>query len=224
MIALALAFLANIAFVATARAMVVVVMVLLIVFALQRFGLKGIVAVILGGAILGAAAWAASPYLRERVLNVFKEIEAYQAQGAETSSGYRLEFWRKSLAFVADAPVAGHGTGSIREMFRRAAAGDNITAATTDNPHNQTLSIAVQLGLIGVLLLYGMWIAHLILFRGGGLPAWIGLAVVIQNVVASLFNSQIFYFTPGWTYVFGVGVLGGMVLGSSAAAATPGRR
>jgi hypothetical protein len=36
--------------------------------------------------------------------------------------------------------------------------------------------------------------------------------VVVENVVASLFNSQLFYFSPGWIYVFGVGVLGGVVL------------
>ena len=57
-----------------------------------------------------------------------------------------------------------------------------------------------------------MWIAHLLLFRGGGLAAWIGLVIVVQNIVGSLFNSHLFDFLQGWTYVFGVGVAGGMVL------------
>jgi len=57
-----------------------------------------------------------------------------------------------------------------------------------------------------------MWIAHLWLFRGGGLTAWFGLLVVVQNIVSSLFNSHLFDFTSGWLYVFGVGVAGGMVL------------
>jgi O-antigen ligase len=34
----------------------------------------------------------------------------------------------------------------------------------------------------------------------------------VQNIVSSLFNSHLFDFTSGWLYVFGVGVLGGMVL------------
>jgi len=34
----------------------------------------------------------------------------------------------------------------------------------------------------------------------------------VQNVVSSLFNSHLFDFTSGWLYVFGVGVIGGMVL------------
>jgi hypothetical protein len=214
---LALVFLGNIVFVATARASLVVFAVLLGVFGLQRFGWKGALGVIVAGAVLAAAAWASSPYLRGRALGVFEEIRSYETENAETSSGYRLEFWKKSLSIIASAPLTGHGTGATPEMFRRLATGDGISAAVTDNPHNQTLSIAIQFGLVGVVVLYGMWFAHLLLFRGAGLPAWIGLAVVVQNIVASLFNSQIFYFTPGWTYVFGVGVLGGMVLGADRA-------
>jgi O-antigen ligase len=58
-----------------------------------------------------------------------------------------------------------------------------------------------------------MWIAHLLLFAGGsGLIAWIGMIIVVQNMVSSLFNSHLFDFTSGWLYVFGVGVVGGMVL------------
>ncbi|MGZ8372511.1 MAG: O-antigen ligase family protein, partial [Rhodoplanes sp.] len=39
--------------------------------------------------------------------------------------------------------------------------------------------------------------------------------VVVQNIVSSLFNSHLFDFTQGWTYVFGVGVLGGLVMRGS---------
>jgi len=58
-----------------------------------------------------------------------------------------------------------------------------------------------------------MWLLHLLLFRGEGLVAWIGLLVVVQNIFTSLFNSHIFDFHEGWMYVLGVGVAGGMVLG-----------
>jgi O-antigen ligase len=72
-----------------------------------------------------------------------------------------------------------------------------------------------------------MWIAHLLLFTGRGLVAWIGMVVVVQNIVSSLFNSHLFDFTSGWLYVFGVGVVGGMVLrqrnGPAINAAKPSR-
>ena len=69
--------------------------------------------------------------------------------------------------------------------------------------------MAIQLGLIGTVLLFAMWIAHLALFRGGTLIAWFGLIIVVQNVVSSLFNSHLSDFAQGWLYVLGVGVLGG---------------
>jgi O-antigen ligase len=53
---------------------------------------------------------------------------------------------------------------------------------------------------------------HLLLFRGDGLIAWIGLLVVVQNIFTSLFNSHIFDFHEGWMYVLGVGVAGGTLL------------
>jgi hypothetical protein len=57
-----------------------------------------------------------------------------------------------------------------------------------------------------------MWIAHLSAVSRGGAGAWLGLVIVVQNAVSSLFNSHLFDFFHGWLYVFGVGVLGGMAL------------
>jgi hypothetical protein len=65
------------------------------------------------------------------------------------------------------------------------------------NPHSQILAVAIQLGLIGAAVLAAMWTAHFILFRGGGLNAWIGIIIVVDNVVASLVNSHLFDFTQG---------------------------
>jgi len=79
------------------------------------------------------------------------------------------------------------------------------------NPHNQTFAVAIQLGLLGAAVLWAMWIAHFLLFRGAGLTAWIGLVIVTQNVVGSLFNSFLFDFTEGWIYVVGFGVAAGML-------------
>ena len=67
-------------------------------------------------------------------------------------------------------------------------------------------------------MLWGMWISQLMLFRGTGLLPWIGLVIVIQNIVGSLFNSFIFDFTEGWLYVVGVGAAAGMVRQQSDAA------
>jgi hypothetical protein len=57
-----------------------------------------------------------------------------------------------------------------------------------------------------------MWIAHLTLFRGGSVVAWLGLIVVAENILSSVVHSHLFDFNGGWLYVFGTGVLGGTVL------------
>jgi O-antigen ligase len=206
---LTLGFLTNLTYVATSRASMVVYPILLAVLARQRFAWRGALVAMTIGVLLGAAAWTSSSYLNQRVAAVPGEVARQETAGELTSTGSRLVWWRKSLDFIAAAPVLGHGTGSIRYQFRQAAGDD--PNPQPNNPHNQTLSIAIQLGLLGVSLLYGMWIAHVLLLRGAGLPFWLGMGVVVQHIVESLFNSQLFYFNPGWIYVFGVGVLGGMV-------------
>jgi O-antigen ligase len=211
--ALAAAFFANIVFVATSRTVLVVTAVLVVLLGWRQFGWKGALVAALGGALLGGALWFGSPYLRARVLQAIDEVRAYDSSDAVTSSGLRLEFWKKSLGFVRAAPLLGHGTGTIADQFRRAAAGGTGAAGIASvNPHNQVLAVAIQLGLVGAAVLAAMWLAHLALFRGSGLAAWIGAVVVVQNVVSSLANSHLFDFAHGWLYVFGVGVLGGMAL------------
>jgi hypothetical protein len=51
-----------------------------------------------------------------------------------------------------------------------------------------------------------------------GLAAWLGVRVIVQNIVACLFNTYLLEFTLGWIYVFGVGVLGGMMFRQRASA------
>jgi O-antigen ligase len=212
LVLLACAFLANIVYVATGRTIIVAMPVLLVLFGFRQFGWKGMVSVVLAGVAVAAIAWSSSPYLRARVLAVAEEVRLYRTLNADTSSGERLELWKKSLGFVAAAPVFGHGTGSIEQQFRGAVGASGPAAIISNNPHQQTLTVAIQLGLVGVAAMFAMWIAHMALFRGGGLVAWSGLVVVVQNIVSSLFNSHLFDFNQGWMYVFGVGALGGAVL------------
>ncbi|WP_316189127.1 O-antigen ligase family protein [Bradyrhizobium sp. SZCCHNS1054] len=214
MLVLMLAFLANMLFVVTSRTALVTIPIMLAVFGLMHLRWRANLLILLGAVALGAAAWTVSPQLRQKVATFTSEYQAYKEDRATTSIGERLEFWRKSLRFFAEAPVIGHGSGSTRHLFELAASGrsDLASGQVISNPHNQTLNVAVQWGLLGIIILYAMWLSHLLLFRGDGLVAWIGLLVVVQNVFTSLFNSHIFDFHEGWMYVMGVGVAGGMML------------
>jgi len=211
----ALGLLANMAFVTVSRTTIVTMPVMLAAFALLHLRWRTS-PMILGALVaLAGLAWAGSPQLRHTAEKSFSEYRLYMESNTPTSLGLRLEYWRKSLRFVADAPLIGHGTGSTRQLFEQAAVGANNSASAdvVSNPHNQTLNVAVQWGAIGVIVLYAMWGAHLLLFRGEGFMVWVGLMVVVQNILSSLFNSHLFDFHEGWMYVLGVGVAGGTMLG-----------
>ncbi|MBR0780641.1 O-antigen ligase family protein [Bradyrhizobium iriomotense] len=223
--ALALSFFVNMAFVVVSRTALVTVPIMLGVFALLHLSWRNI-AIIFAALIAGAAiAWQASPQLRKTADTFASDYTRYVEKGEPTSAGLRLEFWRKSLGFFAEAPIKGHGTGSTRGLFERVAtpAGQyQASAEVIGNPHNQTLNVAVQWGVIGIAVLYTIWILHLRLFRGDSLANWVGLLVVVQNVFTSLFNSHLFDFHEGWMYVIGVGVAGGMVIRAQQAEAKMG--
>jgi O-antigen ligase len=203
---LAGAFLGDVLFIATSRAELLVAATLIVLAGARAKGLRGAIIGCVAIAALAVFAWSLSGYLRGRIDYGRSEIERYEEMHAPTSIGMRLEWWSDSANLIAEAPLFGHGTGTIKSMFE--AEGE----FATNNPHNQTITIALQLGLAGVALLYAMWLAQLQLFRAPGLYGWIGLVIVVQNVVGSLFNSHIFDFVNGWTYIWGTGTCGGMLL------------
>jgi O-antigen ligase len=220
LLALAGLFLADIFFVISSRTSFLVAPVLLLLFGWRQFGWRGVVGAGLMGILLGAALWFGSPYLRERIDNSFIEFRYYRERDMLSSTALHLEFLRKSVLFIKAAPIIGHGTGSIAKEFRNAALGQTgLESELSQNPHNQILAVAIQLGIIGAAALLAMWAAHFMLFAREGLIAWMGSVLVTENIVSSLFNSHLFDFTSGWLYVFGVGVLGGMVLRQRDAAA-----
>jgi O-antigen ligase len=197
--AIALSFFVNMAFVIVSRTALVTVPIMLAVFALLHLKWRTNVIVFCVATVLAALAWATSPQLRWTTETFLRDYQIYKERNIPTSIGMRLEFWQKSLRFFAEAPIVGHGTGSTRGLFEQAATGPKVLAGgqVIGNPHNQTLNVAVQWGAIGVVVLYAIWLMHLLLFRGDGLATWIGL-VVVQNIFTSLFNSHLFDFHEGW--------------------------
>jgi len=212
--AVVLSLLANMAFVVISRTALVTMPIMLAVFAALHLRLRASMMILAAVVVLAGLSWVASPALRNTIDSFARDYREYKETNRATSIGLRLEYWRKSVGFIMERPFVGHGTGSTRLLFERAATGPEVLASgrVIDNPHNQTLNVAVQWGVIGIALLWAMWLWHLRLFRGDGLVAWIGLLVVVQNIFTSLFNSHVFDFHEGWIYVLGVGVAGGMVL------------
>lgn len=215
---IAIALLANLAFVNVSRTALVYSPVLTALFAYRYLDRRKfwIAFPVLLAALAGL--WAISPNLQHKISAAFTEYRTPKTEQGPTSVGQRLELWTKSIEFFKAAPIVGHGTGSAKPLFVRDAGGQtNLPTGIIGNPHNQTLLFAIQWGLFGVMTLYAMWIVHLITFRGKDIVAWIGLVAVVQNILSSLFNSHLSDFYQGWLYVLAVGIAAG-----TTAARTPG--
>ena len=209
---LAVIFLGNIVFVALGRTSVVVIIALFGLLGLRYFQRRALVAFLAAGVAIAAVAWTASPYMRSRVTHLAEELDGSHIDSSDSSAGLRVGFWKMSAKAIGEAPLIGHGTGSIQGVFARIASADQTAPAGATNPHNQIFAIAIMLGLPGVVLLLAMWAAHVRMVLLPGPTAWIGLSVVVQNIVGSLFNSHLFDFSQGWLYVFGLGIAGGVML------------
>jgi hypothetical protein len=227
--AVMLGFYLDMRFVATSRTAFVYFPILLILFAVKFLNRRHMIYFLMFAAVVEAGVLLSSPYLRDRVTRTVqdykidrdtKAVSDTSAVGdtkvdgeshAATSNGLRMAYWRLSIKSISEAPVFGHGTGSTQQLFSREAEGKSGEWGNIiRNPHNQTLYVAIQWGVLGCLVLYAMWYFHLQLFRGSSFASWIGLVIVVQNFFSSLLNSHLFDFHEGWVYVLGVGVAGGM--------------
>ncbi len=160
--------------------------------------------------MIATVAWTFSPAVSKRIGLEWYNLSPQQG-APENWRGGRGDFWQQSIKFIGQAPLLGHGLGSIPRLFEQAASsrGDGLSNTTID-PHQQTLAIGIQLGLLGMATLWLMWLTHLAHFwRKAGIGS-LGIIVVLQNIVGSFFDSLIFEFTMGWFYVLTVGLIAGM--------------
>ena len=215
LVAIALGFFVNMAFVIVSRTALVTMPIMLAVFALLHLKWRTSVMIFVRcWSSWRGLAWQTSPQLRTTLDTFSGTISSTRRKTFRHRSDCGSNFGGNRCGFFAEAPVIGHGTGSTRGLFERAATGDTYSATSEviGNPHNQTLNVAVQWGIVGVIVLYAMWLVHLLLVSRRGARRLDRIAGRRTEIFTSLFNSHIFDFHEGWMYVLGVGVAGGMML------------
>ncbi len=180
----------------------VTTLVLFFLLVKRSFGIKAIAGVVVAAAITGIAFWIFSSDAQYLAATLSQNVIH---NPADLLGNERAEFWPKSLSLIRQAPLLGHGAGSIHVLFARASGQPYVPT----DPLQQTLSIGIQLGVVGVVLLWSMWLSHLLIFRGNSLLDWTALVVIIQNIIMSFSTSPLTGFSQGWTYVLFVGAIGG---------------
>jgi O-antigen ligase len=106
-----------------------------------------------------------APQAQQRALLVKTEVTALMRgaspDAGETSSGVRMNFWKNSLLAIQKQPWIGHGVGSWSSQYDALQPASALPGyvATAGNPHQEYLLWGVELGLPGLALLLGIFVA-----------------------------------------------------------------
>ena len=192
-----------------------VVGALAILLGSQHMGWRGGVGMFLAIAVLLVAALAVPNPFQERIDKIQRELQDWNPSGStRTSTGLRLEFYQNSLAVAAQHPLIGVGTGGFPKAYAAQVAGTG--KSETRNPHNEFLHIAIQVGILGVVLLVALFVFQWRLAARLPSPMYRGLAhgLVITMVIGCMFNSFLLDHTEGLFYAWLTGLLyGGLQYG-----------
>ncbi len=142
------------------------------------------------GVIAAIALWFTPPVRDRLILSVDHEIVAYEQQHAATSSGIRIELWRRTLPMIAAAPVFGHGLHQWEPLYRQSIqAMPNRQAFMMGHPHQEMLLILAEQGVAG-LLVYLLLLGALARYLSRLEPPFrdIHTSVLLVYLVAGLAN------------------------------------
>jgi O-antigen ligase len=143
--------------------------------------------------------WFSSDIVRTRYTQAESEIQVFSSGKAEeTSLGFRLTWYKTALPIILKAPFFGHGTGSFETEFRRETAMplDRTipvpALVSPSNPHSDYIWIAIELGIVGVALLIGVF--AMAVRSASNLPLaqrWMTTVVVVSIGIGTLMNSLV---------------------------------
>ncbi|MGD9947743.1 MAG: O-antigen ligase family protein [Desulfobulbus sp.] len=99
--------------------------------------------------IVFSCAYFFSPIFHGRINQIYKDINSPVVY-ADNSTGLRLNFWKVSFELIKENPLLGVGTGDFVGEYKKINQIMSPGVSITDNPHNQYIFIAAQLGVLGL--------------------------------------------------------------------------
>jgi O-antigen ligase len=206
----AVAFLAlfNVIFMVQGRTGYLVAGLLLIFFLFERTGWKSVAVGVVALALLAGSAYFGSTSFRDAVNRGITEYSQWRPdQPADTSIGWRLEFYANTLRMIGEGPLAGVGTGGFPIAYAERVKGTG--RVDPGHPHSEYLLMAAQLGVFGLLGFLGLLFTHWRVARRVSPPADRSLASGLALAMAAgcLFNTLLLDHSEGLFYCWLTGVL-----------------
>jgi len=123
------------------------------IFARGRVGWRHTVAACSLMVAIPAVVWFTPPVRERLVVSIEHEVQLYAGQREPTSTGIRLELWRRTLPIIATAPVFGHGLHQWAPLYRQSIEGSpDFDAFLMGHPHQEMLLILAEQGAVGLLV------------------------------------------------------------------------
>lgn len=169
---------------------------------------RGLVVAAAGIVALAAVLAVIPGPFQERISAIIKETQGWKPdRPAQNSAEFRLEFYRNTLAIIADHPIIGVGTGGFPRAYADKVRGTGKTE--THNPHNEFLHVTVQVGIAGLAaLLWLFWLQWRLAARlGSPLECQLARGLVLTMVIGCMLNSLLLDHTEGLLYAWLTGLL-----------------
>lgn len=167
----------------------------------KRLVLAFSIALVASAALVGA--WSTNFVQKRLVQAVPQEIHLYLNHRQPTSTGIRLELWRRTLPIIASAPVFGHGLREWEPLYHASIMGlPHLAAFDMGHPHQDMLLIAAEQGLTGLAIYLLLLLALVRYLRQIDRPERdIFICVVLIFVTAGLANGLWADFTHRHVFV-----------------------
>ncbi|MFC5523446.1 O-antigen ligase family protein [Polaromonas jejuensis] len=217
----ALLSIGNVFFVLNGRSGHVVAIALLSIAIMWELPKRYRAVVVLLPFLLALVLFFSSAKVRDRLSMVKSEVQSYSTQKeSTTSSGIRLNLWRRAIQTIAQHPLAGSGVGSWSTEYNRLEREQNpahVDIQGNGNPHQEYLLWGVQLGIPGILIFLALLLSILRDTMRMETPhARAAQSALLALAVACLFNASIYDAQIGDFFCVLIGLL--LALGFSKAA------
>ncbi|SNC62119.1 O-antigen ligase family protein [Polynucleobacter victoriensis] len=201
----------NITTITTGRSGYLATLVLILLFTLHKINRTSLTRKIIFLTLICAittALFLSAQTSRERIKLGIQEFTQVKSEGDAGSMGVRYYWWTHSINMIKKNPLFGLGTGSFEEALNQEIKGLNGPAATkTNDPHNQYLKIAVEQGIIGLLVFLGIIFSAIKSTNVTPVYKLIGLSVLASWCATSLANSHFSTFHEGHFIWFWLGAM-----------------